>query len=56
MNTILFELGCEELPPKSLKTLQNATFNAIDIKLLQLRLVGSLAGYKAHLIRSCRGL
>lgn len=24
MNTILFELGCEELPPKSLKTLQNA--------------------------------
>jgi len=24
MSTILFELGCEELPPKSLKTLRDA--------------------------------
>ena len=23
-HTVLFELGCEELPPKSLKTLRNA--------------------------------
>ncbi|NSM10528.1 glycine--tRNA ligase subunit beta [Moraxella bovoculi] len=29
MSTILFELGCEELPPKSLKTLQNALYDHV---------------------------
>ena len=29
MSTILFELGCEELPPKSLKTLRDALQNSV---------------------------
>lgn len=30
MSTILFELGCEELPPKSLKALQNALYDHVE--------------------------
>lgn len=33
MSTILFELGCEELPPKSLKTLQNALYDHVKTAL-----------------------
>lgn len=33
MSTILFELGTEELPPKSLKTLQNALYNHVKTAL-----------------------
>lgn len=33
MNTILFELGTEELPPKSLKTLQNALYDHVKTAL-----------------------
>lgn len=35
MNTILFELGTEELPPKSLKTLQNALQDSIEKSLTE---------------------
>lgn len=35
MNTILFELGTEELPPKSLKTLQNALQDSIEKSLAE---------------------
>ncbi|WP_169392388.1 MULTISPECIES: glycine--tRNA ligase subunit beta [Psychrobacter] len=33
MSTILFELGCEELPPKSLKTLRDALANSVTEQL-----------------------
>ena len=33
MTTILFELGCEELPPKSLKTLRDALQNSVTEQL-----------------------
>lgn len=33
MSIILFELGCEELPPKSLKTLQNALYDHVKTAL-----------------------
>ncbi len=33
MSTILFELGCEELPPKNLKTLQNALQTSVSEQL-----------------------
>ncbi|WP_040624964.1 glycine--tRNA ligase subunit beta [Moraxella macacae] len=35
MNTILFELGTEELPPKSLKTLQNALLDHVKTALIE---------------------
>ncbi|UNU74032.1 glycine--tRNA ligase subunit beta [Moraxella nasovis] len=35
MTTILFELGCEELPPKSLKTLQNALTDHVKTALTE---------------------
>ncbi|WP_066802929.1 glycine--tRNA ligase subunit beta [Moraxella oblonga] len=35
MNTILFELGTEELPPKSLKTLQNALQSSVEKSLAE---------------------
>ncbi|ALF59381.1 glycine--tRNA ligase subunit beta [Psychrobacter urativorans] len=34
MTTILFELGCEELPPKSLKTLRDALQNSVTEQLV----------------------
>lgn len=34
MTTILFELGCEELPPKSLKTLRDALKNSVTEQLV----------------------
>ena len=33
LHTVLFELGCEELPPKSLKTLRDALLNEVTTRL-----------------------
>ena len=33
MTTILFELGCEELPPKSLKPLRDALYSSVEAQL-----------------------
>ena len=33
MTTILFELGCEELPPKSLKPLRDALQSTVESQL-----------------------
>lgn len=38
MTTILFELGCEELPPKSLKTLRDALSNSVAKQLHELEI------------------
>jgi glycyl-tRNA synthetase beta chain len=33
LHTVLFELGCEELPPKSLKTLRDALLSEVTTRL-----------------------
>ncbi|WP_350560104.1 glycine--tRNA ligase subunit beta [Psychrobacter sp. CAL346-MNA-CIBAN-0220] len=45
MSTILFELGCEELPPKSLKNLRDALQNSVTEQLVEANI--SFDGMKA---------